>query len=175
MDNRKQESRNITWNIVMNKYGMIAIAAICLQGCEKAPECNYTGAEIIEANAACLVVHNHKLLLVEGHNGALSLPGGGLNKGETSQCTAEREVWEETGIKVKANELVDKFDNGLYLYSCSIINPEVQTLDGSKRTFRQEVAEVHWLGLEDFDNKNWRFPDRVGLMKRHLIEHGKLD
>lgn len=173
--NRNGGLCRINWNKVMKKIGMIAAAITCLQGCEKPPACSYTGFEKVEANAGCLVVNDNKLLLVEGNNGAISLPGGGTDTGEAAQCTAEREVWEETGIKVKANELVNVFDNGFHVYSCSIIDTQNQQLDGENRPFRHEVGKVHWLGVDDFENKQWRFPDQVGLMKLHLIEHRKLD
>lgn len=125
--------------------------------------------------AGCLVVHDNKLLLAEGRNGAISLPGGGMDEGEAAQCTAEREVWEETGIKVKANDLVNTFENGFHVYTCSIVDVQNQQLDGANRPFRADVAQVHWLGPDDFENKQWRFPEQVGLMKLHLIERGKLN
>ena len=51
--------------------------------------------------------NNHKVLLVKNHNGRYwSFPKGHVEKGETEQQTAIREIKEETGLDV---EIVDSF------------------------------------------------------------------
>lgn len=96
----------------------------------------------------------------------MSLPGGSKETGEVAQCTAEREVWEETGIEVKASKNVTTFKNGFQLFACEIVGKQI--LDGSARPWRFEVNEIHWIGLDQFEDKIWRFPDQVELMKHYL-------
>lgn len=135
---------------------------------ENPPACHFKTDKIVEANAGCLVVHNNKLLIIEDHNNVLSMPGGGMDKGETAECTAEREVWEETGIEVKAGKQIKEFENGFKLFACDIV--KANSLDGANRPMRKEVKHVLWFGPDDFEKDNWRFPSQVPLMKSYLKE-----
>ncbi len=112
--------------------------------------------------------------MVEGKNGLLSLPGGGWHSGESPQCTAERETWEETGIEVKATERIVTFANGFQLFDCQMAGE--QAVNGAARPWRFEVANVHWFGEAELSEaKNWRFPDQIALIKTHLNENLKSD
>lgn len=61
-------------------------------------------------SASCVVVRDDKVLLVKHTYGAAKgkylIPGGFSEAGELPQKTAEREVLEETGVSVKAKELL---------------------------------------------------------------------
>lgn len=61
-------------------------------------------------SASCVVIRDDKVLLVKHTYGAAKgkylIPGGFSENGELPQKTAEREVLEETGVSVKANELL---------------------------------------------------------------------
>lgn len=61
-------------------------------------------------SASCVVIEDNKVLLVKHTYGAAKgkylIPGGFSEEGEMPQITAEREVLEETGVVVKAEELV---------------------------------------------------------------------
>lgn len=57
-----------------------------------------------------LLVKDDKVFLVRRFNtgwedGKYNLPGGHLNKGETARQAAAREVFEETGVRVKLEDL----------------------------------------------------------------------
>ncbi|MDT0453137.1 NUDIX domain-containing protein [Streptomyces hesseae] len=59
--------------------------------------------------ASGLVVRDEQVLLVRGdwpRPGTWWLPGGGQQAGETLAACVEREVFEETGVRVKAENLV---------------------------------------------------------------------
>ncbi|WP_424886764.1 NUDIX domain-containing protein [Streptomyces sp. XH2] len=63
----------------------------------------------IRIAASGLVVRNEHVLSVRGDRprpGTWWLPGGGQQAGETLAACAEREVFEETGVRVKAEGLV---------------------------------------------------------------------
>lgn len=61
-------------------------------------------------SASCIVIWDHKVLLTKHTYGAAKgkylIPGGFSEDGEMPQATAEREVLEETGVSVKANDLM---------------------------------------------------------------------
>lgn len=142
---------------------------VLVASCSRAPECSFSGKFNQEANAGCLVIHGDKALYVEENNGKLSFPGGGLQSGEAPQCTAEREVWEETGIKVRAQRKLITFDNGFQLFECDIAGENA--LDGSERPWRFEINAVHWFDKHELaGNKPWRFPEQVKLVQQWLAE-----
>lgn len=61
-------------------------------------------------SASCVVIKDNEVLLVKHTYGAVKgkylIPGGFSEDCEMPQVTAEREVLEETGVKVKANDLM---------------------------------------------------------------------
>lgn len=61
-------------------------------------------------SASCVVIRDDKVLLVKHTYGAAKgkylIPGGFCEDGELPQKTAEREVFEETAVSVKAHELL---------------------------------------------------------------------
>lgn len=61
-----------------------------------------------------VVIHQNRVLLVlrakAPSKGLWAIPGGAVHLGETMTVAAEREVWEETGLRVKAGAVVHAFD-----------------------------------------------------------------
>lgn len=66
-----------------------------------------TGHKLIFMSAACALVTDSegRLLLQKRESGKWGLPGGLAELGESMAETAEREVYEETGLKIRAKEL----------------------------------------------------------------------
>ncbi len=64
----------------------------------------------LQVAARALVVKESKLLLVSNDGELWYTPGGRLNANETLLECVVREVKEETGINVKANEVVSVYD-----------------------------------------------------------------
>lgn len=101
--------------------------------------------------AGCIVVNTSsatpQFLLIHDRHGAWSFPKGHCDPGETSQQTAVREVFEETGIRGQLGALVD-----------SIVYPVVKK--GQTRlkqvdfyllyTTQHEVHIQHDEGITDF-------------------------
>ena len=69
--------------------------------------------EQVRVAGYCLIVQYGRILLcriseeVAGAAGKWTLPGGGIDFGEHPQDAAVREVFEETGLRVRVTEFVD--------------------------------------------------------------------
>ena len=54
------------------------------------------------------------LLIQRSDNRMWAMPGGIVEVGETAAQAAEREIWEETGVRVRAERLIGIYDNRAY-------------------------------------------------------------
>ena len=78
------------------------------------------------------------LLTQRTDNGRWCIPGGGLEPGESAAEACEREVWEETGLKVRAKRLIGVYSNPdqLVIYPDGnkaffvVLNFEVEIIEG---------------------------------------------
>jgi 8-oxo-dGTP diphosphatase len=77
--------------------------------------CDYVHFTDPKVGVGALVTYNDQVLLVrrkmEPERGKWSIPAGFLDHGEDPQRTAEREVFEETGLLVHIASLLDVFTN----------------------------------------------------------------
>ena len=98
------------------------LAALLLAGCSshEAPPCPYLGEPDFAPSGGCLAVVHGKILVVESRRGGVSPPGGKSLPGESAQCTAHRETFEETGLDLIPRQLIHVFDTGFHLYFCEI-------------------------------------------------------
>ena len=67
-------------------------------------------------SAAIFDEHGRIFLTRRTDNGQWCLPGGGMDAGESVAEACEREVWEETGLRVRVKRLV-----GVYSYSDQLV------------------------------------------------------
>jgi ADP-ribose pyrophosphatase YjhB (NUDIX family) len=71
-----------------------------------------TGTILLGCTAFILDAENHKVLLIRRtDNGKWALPGGHFEPGESVAEACEREVWEETGLKVRVTSLIGVYSN----------------------------------------------------------------
>ncbi|MBN7797516.1 NUDIX hydrolase [Parahaliea mediterranea] len=142
----------------MRPGGLTACALLLLlAGCvAEPPPCTYTGKPDRAPSAGCLTVVHGQMLVIEGWNGRVSPPGGHTEPGESAQCAAQREAWEEAGLDLRVGRLVHTFDTGFNLYECAI-HPDTGTIDPHAIT---EVRRAYWLPLADFGRVRWRFPEQ---------------
>lgn len=140
--------------------------ALLLGGCANSdlPPCPHEGKPDFAPSAGCLAVVHGSVLLVETLHGKASPPGGRVRAGESAQCAAHRETFEETGLDLLPAELLAVFDTGFHLYHCQIhaasrqINPD-----------KLEVRKGFWLPVTEFDSVQWRFPGQGEAIRSILM------
>lgn len=139
----------------MKYFAWIAVA-LCLSGCDKPQvDCNVRVGfeESTQGNAGCWIARGGQALMVRQRNGLYSFPGGTAEVGESAQCTAHRETYEEAGINTEVFGLHHQFENGFYLYYCEPPkNLSLKTLD------KGEVDEVLWVKPQSIPADQWWFP-----------------
>ena len=112
-----------------------------------------------------LLVHEGRLLLVrraiEPWRGRWDIPGGFCDQREHPRDAAERELWEETGIRGRATRLVglwvDEYDGDQV---CLNVYYEMEPVDGvDPHTGSDEVFELGWFGPDELPLGEISFPD----------------
>jgi 8-oxo-dGTP diphosphatase len=102
------------------------------------------GAVIVDQGRVLLVKRGSPPLL-----GEWSLPGGAVELGETLRAASEREAREETGLIVKAGEVLEVLDrivsgkNGAPQYHYVLID-FVCTVHGGELSAGGDAADVRW-------------------------------
>ncbi len=100
-----------------------------------------------------------KVLLTQRmDNGRWCLPGGHMESGESAAEACEREVLEETGLKVRATRLLGVYSNPdqLVIYKDGnkaffvVLNFEVQVLEG-ELGLSDETTDFGWFSLEEME------------------------
>ena len=127
-----------------------------------APECKIDAVHKsnVEANAGCFIQKNGKLLLIRQRNKSkLSFPGGTHERGETAQCTAHRESWEEAGVNVTVGRNLHIFKNKFHLFECDIPENSGQL----KTNDPKEINEVLWINPQDTSKSDWRYEKQRAL------------
>ncbi len=103
------------------------------------PRFGKEGALRVGCSAVIFDETRQKVLLTQRtDNGRWCLPGGQLEAGESAAEACEREVWEETGLKVRAKKLLGVYSNPdqLVIYPDGnkaffvVLNFEVEVLAG---------------------------------------------
>ena len=110
-----------------------------------------------------VVFKDQKVLLVKRGQapakGMWAIPGGSVKLGETLKQAAEREILEETGIRIKAGEPVYSFEAIEYDESCAVIfhyyivDMEAEYLDG-ELTPGDDADDAAWVSVDALKEKN---------------------
>lgn len=109
--------------------------------------------------ACAAILHDDKILMVHHRIGShtyWTLPGGGVDEGETFEQAAIREVKEETGLDVTIAELLftEEYEFGKsYCYlaclTSEVTEPTLAFLPEAESIFGTMVCSVAWLSLKD--------------------------
>jgi 8-oxo-dGTP pyrophosphatase MutT (NUDIX family) len=112
------------------------------------------------------------LLTQRADNGRWCLPGGQLEPGESVIEACEREVWEETGLKVRAKKLIGVYSNPdqLVIYKDGnkaffvVLNFEVEIM-GGELGLSNETTAFGYFTLEEME-----FMPMHGQHKERVID-----
>lgn len=102
----------------------------------------------------CVVINNSKILLVDSGgaypkflppNGIYEMPGGKIEKGETEEEAAQRELLEETGLR--ARRFIKLCD---YRFTAFFLAQEIVNLGEEKADLEaDEILDVRWFLLTE--------------------------
>jgi len=128
-----------------------------------------------------VVIYQDKVLLVlRGKAPAKdmwAIPGGSVNLGETLQSAAEREVLEETGLHIRAGEIIYAFekiehdDTGQVQFHYVILDLQAEALDPVQPLApADDVFDAGWFSLADLDRLNLPVSDTTRTLLRQVME-----
>ncbi|MBI5838615.1 MAG: NUDIX domain-containing protein [Chloroflexi bacterium] len=123
------------------------------------------------------------LLTRREDNGLWCLPGGGMEAGESVAEACEREVWEETGLRVRVKRLIGVYSNPdqLVIYPDGnksffvVLSFETELISGTLG-LSDETTEVGYFSMEEIENMpmhaqhNKRVADALACHPEALIK-----
>lgn len=127
-----------------------------------------------------VVTHQDKVLLVlRGQPPAKdmwAIPGGSVDLGETLQAAAEREIMEETGLRIKAGEVIYTFDaivrdeTGRVQFHYVILDLKAEALDPSQPLRpADDVNDAGWFTLADLNRPDLVISDTTRALLHKLL------
>jgi 8-oxo-dGTP diphosphatase len=102
-----------------------------------------------------IIKKNSRILVLVKPNGILDLPGGRVENGETLQLALQREIDEETGLKVEIHDPVEKWSfyktpdqliKGV-TFECAYLEGSVKLCSEHKRYFWAEMDSIKHLSF----------------------------
>ena len=138
---------------------------------------NFIGTKPIIAPGSAIIVQNseHEILLqLRSDTLDWGLPGGGMEMGDTFEETAQRELFEETGLTAKSLELVTiisgkefyfKFPHGDEIYNATVVFKANNT-EGTLK-MDDESLKLSYFPLNDLPTLNYttmKILEKIGYL-----------
>ena len=136
------------------------------------PRISKQGKIRLGCSAAIFDEKGRLLLTKRSDNGQWCLPGGAVDPGETVTEAIEREVWEETGLRVRVKRLV-----GIYSYSDQlVIYPDGNKIQvvalhfeveatGGEAGLSDEVSDFGYFSLQEMEGLEF-----LGRHKERILD-----
>lgn len=133
--------------------------------------------ETIRYTADVVCLRGDDVLLIRRgwppHEGELALPGGHVDPGETSRAAAVRELLEETGVRVAAEDLdligvydrPDRDPRGRYVSVAYIVTVPADTVAQAG----DDAAAIQWLPLDAPGDLAFDHGEIVAEARRHQL------
>lgn len=127
------------------------------------------GNDLLQVPCVTAIVRsNGKILLMQrADNGRWSMPGGSIDPGEHPAQAVAREVWEETGLRVRPVRVLavvgairhtypngDKVDVVTTVFSCEVLGGELRCRDA-------EATQLRYFAPSDMPELMTRYPQEV--------------
>lgn len=167
-------------NGVMNMYQINRIAGDALSRMKKvisgSPSKQHTiYPERPQVAVGAVVFKDDRVLLVRRGRapakGMWAIPGGSMELGETLQAAAEREIFEETGIMIRAGEpvftfdVIERDDDGRIRFHYVIVDMLADYISGALRP-GDDAVEARWVSAQALNGLNVSSRTRQFLKER---------
>lgn len=124
---------------------------------------------LIPAVAAVVRDDRGRVLIQRSRHGVWSLPAGAMEPGESPAEAAAREVYEETGLRVRAERVLGVFGGPKYRWTYSngdrvegiVTVFECTRVSGALIDSNDETAFLRWFRIDELPELAIPYPDEV--------------